>query len=61
MRSYPFITETNAWIKKNRLPEDTKVFIILGGYNDLRKALIDRNWVQNPDPYSPCFHIKWTL
>ena len=38
-----------------------KIFIIIGGYPDLRKALEDRGWIENPDPYSKNFHLKWAL
>ena len=61
MRSFPFITDLNEWRKKNRLQLDTKVFIITGGYGELKKALLNRGWVQNPDVSSPCFNLKYTL
>ena len=39
---------------------DGKVFIVKGGYRDLRNALLERGWVQNPDKYSKLFDLKWT-
>ena len=61
MRSYPHVTDLNEWKKKNRLEAGEKVFIITGGYNELKKALKERGWVQNPDYNSPCFDLKYTL
>ncbi|KAL4504141.1 hypothetical protein ABPG72_020979 [Tetrahymena utriculariae] len=53
-------TDLAKWKKYNRLDPKTKVFIIKGGYGDLRKALQERGWVENPDYFSPCFDLKWT-
>ena len=33
----------------------------MGGYGDLKKELRSRGWIENPDPFSPCFDFKWTL
>jgi hypothetical protein len=38
-----------------------KVFIIIGGYKDLKKALLKKNWIENPDENSHCFDLKWTI
>lgn len=61
MRSFPYVTDLAEWRKKNRLEEGEKVFIITGGYKDLKNALIERGWVRNPDFNSPCFDYKFTL
>jgi len=53
-------TDLAKWKKFNRLEQKTKVFIIKGGYHDLRRALVDRGWVENTDYSSPCFDFKWT-
>lgn len=37
------------------------MFIITGGYADLKRALEERGWVRNPDYSSPCFDLKFTL
>ena len=37
------------------------VYIIIGGYADLKRALDERGWVENPDKESRTFHLKWTL
>lgn len=55
------ITDMKEWKKKNRLEPDSKVFIIKGGYQDVRKALKARGWVENKDKDSPCFDFLWTL
>jgi tubulin monoglycylase TTLL3/8 len=61
LRAYPFITDLKTWKKKQRLDESVKVFIIMGGYQDLKKSLLRRGWVENPDSRSPCFDLKFTL
>lgn len=33
----------------------------MGGYPDLKKQLLKRGWVENPDHRSPCFDLKFTL
>ncbi len=40
--------------------EGSKVFIIKGGYKDLRQALLDKGWVENLDRHSTFFDLKWT-
>lgn len=55
------ITDMKEWKKKNRVEPDTKVFIIKGGYQDVRKALKSRGWVENKDKDSPCYDFLWTL
>jgi tubulin monoglycylase TTLL3/8 len=37
-----------------------KIYIVKGGYHDLREAFEDRGWVENPDVFSPFFDVKWT-
>jgi tubulin monoglycylase TTLL3/8 len=49
------------WKKKNRVDEATKVFIVSGGYGDIKRALKKRGWVENKDRDSVCFDLKWTL
>lgn len=61
LRIYNFITDLTEWKKKQRLPENIKVFIINGGYGDLKKAFRERGWIENPDYDSQCFDLKWTL
>lgn len=47
-RAMPGVKNLEEWKKKQRLPEATKVFIIKGGYGDLKRALLNRGWVENP-------------
>lgn len=61
LKIYPFITDFAEWKKKQRLDPETKIFIILGGYPDLKQSLLERGWLENPDSSSFCFDIKWTL
>lgn len=58
---FPNIQDLEQWKKKHRLDPNTKVFVVLGGYGALKRALLERGWVENPDRYSPCFDLKWTL
>lgn len=55
------ITDMATWKKKNRVDEQTKVFIVRGGYGDVKRALKQRGWVENKDKESVCFDLKWTL
>ena len=55
------ITDMKEWKKKNKVDPDTKVFIVKGGYGDVRRALRARGWVENKDKESPCFDFLWTL
>ncbi|KAL4510195.1 hypothetical protein ABPG72_010388 [Tetrahymena utriculariae] len=61
LRPLPFISSMAEWKKKQRIPSDSKIFIIMGGYKDFKKALLKRGWIQNPQTNSPCFDLKWTL
>lgn len=58
---YPNITDLATWKKKHRLDPETRVFIVIGGYGALKRALESRGWVENPDSSSLCFDLKWTL
>lgn len=50
-----------TWKKRNKVDEKTKVFIVKGGYGDIKRALKTRGWVENKDKDSPCFDLKYTL
>ena len=55
------ITDMKEWKKKNHVEPGQKVFVIKGGYGDVRRALEDRGWVHNKERESPCFDFLWTL
>ena len=38
-----------------------QVFVITGVYPDVRVCLLARGWVENPDPDSSFFDLKWCL
>ena len=42
-KSIPYINDMMVYKRKHRLIEDQKVFIIIGGYPDIRQALLDRS------------------
>ena len=60
-RSFNYITNVDEWLKKNRLDPNAKVFIVNNGYPQIKKALEERGWIENPDFDSNCFHFKFTL
>ena len=53
-------TDITRWKKLQNISLDTKVFIIIGGYEALRKALVERGWIENPNKRSACYDLKWT-
>ncbi|CAG9316971.1 TTLL8_3 [Blepharisma stoltei] len=55
------ITDISIFRKKYKLSEKDKIFVINGTYPDIRKALLDRDWFENPDVNSPCFDLIWTV
>ena len=57
----PIITDMQTWKKRNKVSEKTKVFIIMGGYGDIRRSLKERGWVENKEKDNPCFDLKLTL
>jgi hypothetical protein len=54
------VTDINIWKKRNNINPEDRVFIVKGGYADIKRGLEERGWVENPDVYSPCFDFKWT-
>lgn len=36
------MNDVDYWRKKNNLPPNAKIFIIIGGYHALRRALLNR-------------------
>lgn len=55
------ITDMAQWKKRNKVEDKQRVFFCNGGYTELKRALKERNWVENKDMESPCFDLKWTL
>jgi tubulin monoglycylase TTLL3/8 len=51
----------SEWKRKNKVPTDSNVFIIKGGYLDLKRGLEKRGWTENKDGNSEFFDLKWTL
>jgi hypothetical protein len=53
----------NGTLDSKRCFQDKAVkrFIIIGGFPQIRKELLDRGWVEQDDPNSLCFDLKWTL
>lgn len=55
------INDLSLWKKANNIHAGAKIFIIQGGYDDIRQALLKRGWVENTDCTSTCFDLKWAL
>jgi hypothetical protein len=53
--------DAGRWRRKVGIEAGVKVFVITGLYPDVRDALLNRGWKQNPDVDSPHFDMKWTL
>lgn len=49
------------WRSRRGVSPGAKVFVCVGSYSDVRACLLRRGWVENPDPESPFFDLKWTL
>ena len=54
------MNDMNTWKKRNNLNQSDKIFIVKGGYADIRRGLEARGWIENTDVFSPCFDFKWT-
>lgn len=55
------ITDFNVFRKKFKLTPDVKIFVVVGGYGTLRKALVERGWFENRDKLSPVFDLKFSI
>jgi hypothetical protein len=55
------VTDWAIYRKRNKLAPDTKIFIVVGGYKTLKKALLERGWFENPDRNSPVFDLKFAI
>jgi tubulin monoglycylase TTLL3/8 len=49
----------DVWKLNNNISIDKKVFIICGNYPDVRKAFLQRGWIENADQESIYFDLKW--
>mmetsp|Transcript_6662 Transcript_6662/g.11767 ORF Transcript_6662/g.11767 Transcript_6662/m.11767 type:complete len:805 (+) Transcript_6662:5468-7882(+) len=57
----PFpIRDMEEFRKRHRLSKRTKVFIVLEGYPEVRRALLNRDWYENTERSSPFFDLIWT-
>jgi len=39
---------------------NTKIFIMIGLYSELKNGLKEEGWIENPNPESLIFDLKWT-
>ena len=49
-----------TWRRRNGVGYNQRVFIIKGGYAELRRSLLDKGWYENQDVWSPYYDFKWT-
>lgn len=52
--------DLQTWKRKNGVGFNQRVFIIKGGYAELRRTLIQKGWFENEDVWSPYYDFKWT-
>jgi hypothetical protein len=51
----------DEWKKFRHVNPEKRVFQVLGGYPDLRRAMLARGWVENANPDSCYWDFKWSL
>ena len=57
-----FKTDDARKISNNlNINPNERIYIVVGGYDDLKEALKSRGWIENPNPMSLRFDFKWTL
>ncbi len=53
--------DKQRWKAENKVSNEARLFSVVGGYEDVKLALLKRGWVENVDPSSEFFDLKWTL
>lgn len=56
----PQTNDLVTWKKRNNVNPEDKVFQIKGSYQEIRKGLLQRGWVENTEVGSVCFDLRWT-
>ncbi len=49
------------YLKRNKCVQDTVVYIFTTGDEYIRRAFQRRGWVENPDPTSEIWDLRWDL
>lgn len=49
------------YIRRQGLSEHSKIYVLTGQYDFMRRALKKRAWVENKNSTSCAFHLKWTF
>lgn len=49
------------WKTLHNVKPDQKVFQLIGGYRDIRQALLNRDWAENTDKESHYFDFRWAV
>lgn len=49
------------WKRRNKIEKNKKVFICCSGYPDMRRAMLDRGWIENENAHSPYFDYLCSL
>ena len=49
----------NEYARRQGLLENSKIFILTGQHEFMRRALKKRNWIENKNSQSQAFHFKW--
>ena len=51
----------NEYSRRQGLAENSKIFIITGQHDFMRRSLKKRGWVENKNSNSQAFHLKWCI
>ena len=49
----------HEYVRRQGLAENSKIFIVTGQHDFMRRALKKRNWVENKNFNSQAYHFKW--
>lgn len=51
----------HEYVRRQGLPENSKIFILTGQHDFIRRALKKRSWIENKNSTSHAFHLKWSF
>lgn len=57
--AYNFYLLMQEYVRRQGLPENTKIFILTGQHDFVRRALTARGWLENKHSSSRAYHLKW--
>jgi len=57
----PPITDEQVFRKRYNLEQDQMIYVVIGGYKSLKKALNERGFYENTDRKSPVYNFKFAI